>query len=101
MIYYIRRCLHDYGDDECVSILQQISAAMAPDSRLLIVEQVMGTPPSPFAAMADFLMATIGGKERSLETFRAITSKARLMIEAVHRSPGSDVAVIECVKEKA
>lgn len=72
---------------------------MAPDSRLLIVEQVLASPPSPFAAVADFFMATIGGKERSLAAFQAIISKAQLKIREVYRNPGTDVATIECVRE--
>lgn len=95
-IYYIRRCLHDYGDEVCVEILQQIRNAMAQDSRLLIVEQVLTDPPLPFAAASDIYMATLGGKERSLKTFGEITSRAGLTIVKAHPSPGSDVAVIEC-----
>lgn len=98
LVYYIRRCLHDYGDDDCVEILEQIRKAMAPDSRLLIVEQVLGNPPSPFAAANDVWMATIGGKERPLESFDAIASRAGLKIAKVHPTPGSEVAVIECKK---
>ncbi|KAK3694393.1 hypothetical protein B0T22DRAFT_477145 [Podospora appendiculata] len=36
---YIRRCLHDYGDADCVGTLQHLSDAMASDSHLLTVEQ--------------------------------------------------------------
>ncbi|POR37888.1 Demethylsterigmatocystin 6-O-methyltransferase, partial [Tolypocladium paradoxum] len=66
LVYQIRRCLHDYGGDDCVKVLEQIRKAMADDSRLLIVEQVMGNPPSPFAAANDVYISTIGGKERLL-----------------------------------
>ncbi|OAQ87289.1 cytochrome b561/ferric reductase transmembrane [Purpureocillium lilacinum] len=59
-IYYIRRCLHDYGDDVCVEILQQLRDAMVEDSRVLIVEQVLSDPPLPMAAATDIYMATIG-----------------------------------------
>lgn len=97
-IYYIRRCLHDYGDKDCIDILEQISQAMAEDSRLLIVEEVLTNPPSPMAAAGDIIMTTLGGKERSLEGFTAITSAAGLKIAKVHPSPGSNVAVIECQK---
>ena len=98
MVYYIRRCLHDYSDEECVSILGHLSDAMAPDSRLLIVEQVLGTPPATFGAVADVILLTIGGKERTLAVFKGIASKANLEIREVHRTIGSDVAVVECVK---
>ncbi|KAJ6444813.1 3,2-trans-enoyl-CoA isomerase [Purpureocillium lavendulum] len=99
-IYYIRRCLHDYGDDVCVEILQQLRDAMAEDSRVLIVEQVLGNPPLPMAAASDIYMATIGGKERTLACFAAIASQAGLTIVKAHPAPGSDVAVIECRRTK-
>ncbi|KAI5468151.1 O-methyltransferase [Mariannaea sp. PMI_226] len=97
-IYYIRRCLHDYGDDVCVQILEQLCGAMADDSRVLIVEQILQDPPLPFAAASDIYMATLGGKERSLQAFHSITSRAGLKIAQVYPSTGSDVAVIECRK---
>ncbi|KAF7552917.1 hypothetical protein G7Z17_g3958 [Cylindrodendrum hubeiense] len=97
-IYYIRRCLHDYGDTDCVEILEQLQKAMAKDSRVLIVENVLGDPPSALSVANDIIMATIGGKERSLETFKDITGRAGLQIVKLHRSVGSDFAVIECQK---
>ncbi len=97
-VYYLRRCLHDYGDGDAIDILRQIAGAMAADSKLLIVEQIIGNPPAPFAAAADIFMATIGGKERTAEAFGRIASAAGLKIEKVWPNAGTDVAVIECVK---
>ena len=98
LVYYIRRCLHDYGDEDAVIMLQRISDAMAADSRLLIVEQILSSPPSKLAAATDLIMATLGGKERTLESFKTITARAGLDIKALFSSEGSDVAVIECVR---
>ncbi len=97
-MYYIRRCLHDYGDEDAVDILRQISGAMAADSRLLIVEQVMTSPPAAFAAAANIFMGSLGGKERTLDDFRAITAAAGLEVQKVWPNPGTEAAVIECVK---
>ncbi|KFH40298.1 Demethylsterigmatocystin 6-O-methyltransferase-like protein [Hapsidospora chrysogenum ATCC 11550] len=98
LIYYIRRCLHDYGDDEVVGILEQTQKSMANDSKLLIVEQILDNPPDPFAAATDVFISTIGGKERTMDDFEHVTSRAGLRIVKVHRSPGSDVGIIECEK---
>ncbi|KAK3393405.1 S-adenosyl-L-methionine-dependent methyltransferase [Podospora didyma] len=98
LVYIIRRCLHNYGDDECVLILQKITNAMAPDSRLLIIEQVMTNPPNEYAAGFDIFMSVIGGKERTYEIFEDITSRAGLKILQLARNPGTDAALIECVK---
>lgn len=43
--YYIRRCLHDWSDDFCVTILSLMRKSMASDSKLFITEQVLAHPP--------------------------------------------------------
>ncbi|KAL0932647.1 o-methyltransferase [Colletotrichum truncatum] len=97
MIYSIRRCLHDYGDEVCVKMLAQISEAMASDSKLLIGEYVLPNPPSALGAMSDFAMMGIGGKERTADDWEALVAHAGLKIEKVH---GLDkkIQVIECTK---
>ncbi|KHO00652.1 O-methyltransferase [Metarhizium album ARSEF 1941] len=95
VVYYIRRCLHDYGDADCIKILKQISAAMAPDSRILIVESVLGDQPSPVSVANDILMMMLGGKERTLEEFESIMVEADLVIEKLWWSKGTDYAIIE------
>lgn len=95
VVYYIRRCLHDYGDDDCVDILQQISNAMVADSRILIVENVMGDPPSPISIGNDILMMMLGGKERTLEGFKKIMGRAGLVVEKLWRVERTDYAIIE------
>lgn len=98
LVYYIRRCLHDYGDDIAADMLKQIQEAMTPDSRLLIVEEILSNPPTAFGSAQDVLMATLGGKERTMEDWRALTGRAGLSLTATHRTEGSGVAVIECMK---
>ncbi|KAK3358090.1 O-methyltransferase-domain-containing protein [Lasiosphaeria hispida] len=98
MAYYIRRCLHDYGDEECVVMLQRISDAMAADSKLLIVEQILSNPPSAFATAADIAMLVIGGKERTIAGFKDIVGRAGLKILQVYRNKGTDATLIECAK---
>jgi len=97
-VYYARRILHDYSDDACVGILQKISDAMAADSRLLIVEQVIGDPPSAFAAASNIFMTSLSGKERTLDCFRGITARAGLKVLKAHWAPDGEAAVIVCVK---
>lgn len=94
-VYYIRRCLHDYGDADCIKILNQISSAMAPDSRILIVENVLGDLPSPVSIGNDILMMLLGGKERTLEEFKSIMGEAGLEVEKLWRFKGTDYAIIE------
>lgn len=95
LVYYMRRCLHDYSDEECAKILQHISSAMVADSRLLVVETLLGDQPSALQAAMDLAMMTISGKERTLANFEDITGRAGLKITKVSQNPGG-TAVIEC-----
>jgi hypothetical protein len=74
---------------------------MAEDSKLLIQEDILGSPPYFMAAMLDFMMLGFGGKERSLECWKDVTSKAGLEISSISRGKGgwSSLSVIECVRK--
>lgn len=97
LIYWIRRCLHDYGDEDCATILTHLSDAMSSDSKVLIVEYVLPSPPPPIGAMTDFSMLGIGGKERTANDWEVLVARSGLKIEKIH---GLDMKmqVIECVK---
>lgn len=71
---------------------------MAEDSRVLVVEQILAEPPLAVAATTDIIMATGGGKERTENGFHYIANQAGLQIVNFHRSEGTDVAVIECMR---
>ncbi|KAM0329257.1 hypothetical protein ACHAQA_004561 [Verticillium albo-atrum] len=96
LVYYIRRCLHDYGDDVCVTILRHLANAMSDDSRLHIVEQVITDPPSQLMATTDLNVMGIGGKERTVAGFKKIIESAGLTIKAIH-GQGGRAQVIECM----
>lgn len=100
LFYYIRHCLHNYGDDVVVTILRHIAEAMSPDSKLLVADYIMANPPSRHAVWMDFIMCMSGGKERTKGMWHDVVGRAGLQIVAFH---GLDVspdghAVIECVK---
>lgn len=71
---------------------------MAGDSRLIIAEQILSDQPSLVASATDIYMLTLGGKERTLDGFRAITADAGLEIVEIHDSGDDDLALIECRK---
>ena len=96
LVYYIRHCLHNYSDDECVTVLQQTAKAMAADSRLLIVDVLVDDPPTTRQTTFDMMMLIASGKERTLVNFQRIVGAAGLRITQV--SPYANlVAVIECM----
>ncbi len=96
LVYYIRHCLHNYSDNECVTILQHMAKAMAADSRLLIVDVLVDDPPTARQTTFDMMMMIASGKERTLASFQSIVGRAGLRITQV--SPYAKlVAVIECM----
>jgi len=103
MVYFIRRCLHNYSDTLCSKILGILAGAMAGDSKLLIQEDIRPVPPDPKTAYLDFLMMTYGGKERTLQCWEQVLGNAGLVISCVSRGSGpwESLAVMECVKRTA
>nr|XP_036576577.1 o-methyltransferase [Colletotrichum truncatum]KAF6783334.1 o-methyltransferase [Colletotrichum truncatum] len=97
-VYYIRHCLHDYNNDVARVILQNISHAMADDSKLLISEQVIDWPPRPESTAMDMLMLAVGGKERTELEWRFLLQSAGLLLEQIHKASSSLHCVIECRK---
>ncbi|TFY79378.1 hypothetical protein EWM64_g4627 [Hericium alpestre] len=57
-IYYIRQCLHDWPDADCVKILENIRKAMLPSSRLIIHEFIL----QPSVATEDVPSASLAPK---------------------------------------
>ncbi|KAK3305268.1 O-methyltransferase-domain-containing protein [Chaetomium strumarium] len=96
LVYYIRRCLHDYHDETCVGILRQIANAMVLDSRLLISETVINNPPTAYQSAIDLMMLLLSGKERGLDGFKEMADQAGLVVtQALYAR--EDNGVIECV----
>ncbi|KAF2097998.1 O-methyltransferase [Rhizodiscina lignyota] len=98
LVYYIRRCLHDWSDDFSVTILLHLREACAADSRVLICEQLLASPPVPSQTALDLCMMDIGGCERNESMFREVANRAGLEVVGIHRDKQTPVAVIECVR---
>eukprot|EP01012_Entosiphon_sulcatum_P018083 TRINITY_DN22830_c0_g1_i1.p2 TRINITY_DN22830_c0_g1~~TRINITY_DN22830_c0_g1_i1.p2 ORF type:complete len:163 (+),score=43.64 TRINITY_DN22830_c0_g1_i1:117-605(+) len=92
--------LHDWSDQESVDILRGVRKSLQ-GGRLLIVEFVHPEEGHPFVSFADtHMMVLVGGKERTLDDWRALTQKANLAIAQVHplKTPERAMVVLECVE---
>jgi len=100
LVYFIRRCLHNYSDTLVSNILTILAGAMADDSKILIQEDIKTTPPDKRTASLDFLMMMYGGKERTRECWDGVVAKAGLKIVKVSTAQGAwgALSTIECVK---
>ena len=83
--YILSHVLHDWNDQQCISILRHCREAIAPEGRLLIVEAVLPTGDVPHhGKMMDLLMLTItGGQERTAAEFAALLDMAKFAMSRV------------------
>ncbi|KAI1209954.1 S-adenosyl-L-methionine-dependent methyltransferase [Annulohypoxylon truncatum] len=101
LIYFIRRCLHDYDDNDCVNILKILADSLPedePQARVLINEHIMTDPPDREVAAIDIIMMTWASLERTVQQLEKLADRAGLVVIKVHRAGGSSLGVLECKK---
>ncbi|MEZ5417105.1 MAG: methyltransferase [Vicinamibacterales bacterium] len=94
--YAMRHILHDWQDDQCVTILRNIRRVIPASGRLLVIEAVVpdGNSPSP-AKLFDMIMMTLpDGMERTEAQFRALFDASGFRLAEVTPTQ-SPVSVIE------
>lgn len=98
--YIMKSILHDWDDAQCEKILKNCYQAMAPNSRLLIVEAVLlPKDKSPYASCMDLLMLAIaGGKERSLSSFQQMLERTGFAMDNVYQT-ATEFSIIEARKK--
>jgi hypothetical protein len=90
-VYVLKSVLHDWDDDRASRVLATVRSAMAPHSRLLVVERELpDSGPPPFdAVMSDLIMLTMApGQERTAGEYQALLRRAGLCLEAATPTPG-------------
>ena len=97
LIYYIRRCLHDWTFPDCVRILKNIADAMIPGvSRLLISEMVVPAQGAdPEVCWYDITMMASGGMERTEKQWIELLDASGFKLRKVWQVPGSNNGVVE------
>jgi hypothetical protein len=96
--YILSHVIHDWNEQQCVTILGHCRRAMNPGGRVLLVEMVLpeGNAPHP-GKLLDILMMTIpGGEERTAGQYAELLGKAGLRMTRVVPT-ASLVSVIEAV----
>lgn len=98
-LYALKFILHDWRDAECVRILKNCRAAMAPGGRVLVIEHIVPEESGPhFSRFMDInmLVMTSGGRERTERAFARLLDAAGLQLQrSVPTAIG--VHVLECV----
>ncbi|CAG9998520.1 unnamed protein product [Clonostachys byssicola] len=95
--YYLHSVLHDWGDDDCIKILQQLKPAMKVGySRLLINELVVPGQNAPWSVTSmDQLVFVLGAmRERTEADWKSILERAGFQNIQIHSfAMGSEVIV--------
>jgi hypothetical protein len=88
-VYLLSHVIHDWEDAPATQVLQACRRAMAPEARLVIVDQVLPERVEPNSAAASGLlldltmMVMLAGRERTASEFRALLAAAGLRLERV------------------
>lgn len=97
--YLLKHILHDWNDEHATAIARTIRRAMAPQSRLFVIETVIqaGNGPS-FSKLLDLEMLVLynGGRERTQREFATLLTAANLKLTRVIETNGP-ACVIEAV----
>ncbi|KAE8154276.1 O-methyltransferase-domain-containing protein [Aspergillus avenaceus] len=98
LVYYIRRCLHDWPDEpESQQILSNLAGAMDRErSRVLITEYILpDVGATMFHAWMDSTMMTFAGRERTEKDWERLCDISGLKLVKIWRVPGIPVGVVE------
>lgn len=96
--YVLKRILHDWSDDVCVTILRNCREAMAPGGRVLVIDTVIprGNAPHGGKVLDVMMMASLPGRERTEEDFRQLFARAGLSFSRVISTPAA-LSITEAV----
>ena len=95
-VYLLSHIIHDWSEEQCLTILGNCRRAMHPTSRLLIIEMVLpeGNTPHPGKLLDLMMLVGPGGRERTEAEYAALLGKAGLRLTRVVPTD-SAVSVVE------
>lgn len=98
-LYIVKSVIHDWDDDHVVTLLKNCRAAMKAGARILLIEQVLKPANvSDTGKFLDlFLLAVIGGQERTFEEFQVLIEQAGLVFERIVPT-STNMSIVECRK---
>ena len=96
--YLMSHIIHDWNEEQCLTILGHCRDVIPPDGRLLIVETVLPTGDTPHQGkVQDMVMLVVpGGQERTEAEYDSLLGKAGFRLSRVVPTE-SVVSVVEAV----
>ncbi|KAK0383744.1 hypothetical protein NLU13_9655 [Sarocladium strictum] len=99
-VYQFRRILNDFTDDDVLRALKSAREAAAPDTRILIIEEMLNPGRHALNVGMDVFLMLVGGKKRNAAMFSDLAVRAGLRLNAEYRDVSSefdDYTVLEFV----
>ncbi len=87
--YVLKSIIHDWSDEKAAVILANCRKAVGPERRLILIEQIEPTRSEDSAHARDvfmgdvLMMVMLGGRERTVEEFRALLETAGFQLTRV------------------
>ena len=94
--YTMRWIIHDWPDEQSIAILKNIRKAMKPESRLVLIEEIIPeTPELSWAKWLDLHMLVVaGGRERTAAEYKNLYGKSGFDLEQIiPTSAGSSLII--------
>lgn len=94
--YILSHIIHDWNEEQCLTILSNCRKAMKPGAKLLIMEFALPEGDDPhIGKLLDMTMLVVtGGEERTANEYRTLLGRAGLTMTRVVPT-GSDVSIVE------
>jgi hypothetical protein len=97
--YLLSHIIHDWSEEQCLTILGNCRRAMTSDGRVLIIEMVLtqGDAFHPGKMLDLMMLVGPGGQERTESEYRELLGKAGLKLTRVVPT-ASAVSVVEAIR---
>ena len=98
-VMLLKQILHDWNDEQCITLLRNCAESLPRGGRVLVVEMVVSEDgsPSPAHLMDVNMLVLLPGKERTATEYGKLFAAAGLRLERVHPTH-SPFSIVEAIK---
>ncbi|KAL1980117.1 hypothetical protein VTN96DRAFT_4630 [Rasamsonia emersonii] len=100
LIYLFRRVLNDFPDEDVVRAFQNVRKTAAPDTRILVIEEMLSPKRIPMNVCLDIALMLAAGKRRNAAMFSELAERAGFRLNGEFKNVASafdDFSVLEFV----
>ena len=91
--YLLKGIVHDWNDENALTVLKNCRKAISSDGQLLLIESVLKASgePDPGTFMDVLMLTLVGGRERTESNFRALLHEAGFNLMRVIQTEGPTI----------